>query len=651
MKTKKVRIRQGFTIVELVIVIGVIGVLAAVLIPTFVNLTNKANKANDESLVTNLNKALAVSEAEAGNPKNNTFHDAMLDLEDNGYKADVLITKSGQDLLWNSKTNRFLLSEARNEGDNASAKDVDFWQICNAMPGAQKYSIYAGPSWTITAVPALTVGFDAGYRTNIESVSYVHEPASPTDKQTVVIRTNGVGTVLTVNAPNDTVNHYDVLDGLTVTAVDGASYHEYGTVNGKVEFAQGHFVIEEGGSAETIVVTATSASDVSIDLSNVPAEEAPVVYAESETVATELDTIVEASEEVKDASIQTVTYTKHVTTVDELSAALPENGHVILDNDLQVSTPVWIGSQGNLLDHSVILDLNGHTISTTSSFEGRPLMNCAKMTVTGNGTISSAAAGEGGWGAIRNYNELTILNGTFKGHPTAGGSAIDNQAGGKLLIEDGWFGGTGGLNNRDNGIATVNGGQFISEACSGIPGEVYCYALRSSGQLTLNNAYVRGAHGGVSIEGGRTVINNVDSESYVCKTAEGQVVDHSGHGDVAYYALYIAGEQTSVNCTINGGHFKSASKWAVHIGNSTPGDGGAMQKAFATINGGEFIAAEGKEVIRVNGTLGFAYLYGGKYSNNDVKIGSGSSYVAYHLADIAFPGANITLEDGWYVVR
>ena len=37
--------KKGFTIVELVIVIGVIGILSAILIPTFANLTTEAQKA------------------------------------------------------------------------------------------------------------------------------------------------------------------------------------------------------------------------------------------------------------------------------------------------------------------------------------------------------------------------------------------------------------------------------------------------------------------------------------------------------------------------------------------------------------------------------------------------------------------------------
>ena len=39
------KLKKGFTIVELVIVIGVIAILSAILIPTFVSLSDKANKA------------------------------------------------------------------------------------------------------------------------------------------------------------------------------------------------------------------------------------------------------------------------------------------------------------------------------------------------------------------------------------------------------------------------------------------------------------------------------------------------------------------------------------------------------------------------------------------------------------------------------
>lgn len=45
--------KKGFTIVELVIVIGVIGILSAILIPTFVNLTSQAKNRQIQSNLRN----------------------------------------------------------------------------------------------------------------------------------------------------------------------------------------------------------------------------------------------------------------------------------------------------------------------------------------------------------------------------------------------------------------------------------------------------------------------------------------------------------------------------------------------------------------------------------------------------------------------
>ncbi len=51
------RTKKGFTIVELVIVVGVIGILSAILIPTFVNLTGQAK---EKALQLNLRNAYAL---------------------------------------------------------------------------------------------------------------------------------------------------------------------------------------------------------------------------------------------------------------------------------------------------------------------------------------------------------------------------------------------------------------------------------------------------------------------------------------------------------------------------------------------------------------------------------------------------------------
>lgn len=64
------KLKKGFTIVELVIVIAVVAILAAVLIPTFTTLIDRANRSSDESAVYNMNLILSSDEALNGKPEN-----------------------------------------------------------------------------------------------------------------------------------------------------------------------------------------------------------------------------------------------------------------------------------------------------------------------------------------------------------------------------------------------------------------------------------------------------------------------------------------------------------------------------------------------------------------------------------------------------
>ena len=71
---KRNKNKKGFTIVELVIVIGVIGILSAILIPTFVSLTDRANEAKLKSNLANAYSMYAAQAADGvfeddnGNP-------------------------------------------------------------------------------------------------------------------------------------------------------------------------------------------------------------------------------------------------------------------------------------------------------------------------------------------------------------------------------------------------------------------------------------------------------------------------------------------------------------------------------------------------------------------------------------------------------
>ena len=295
MKTKKIRIRQGFTIVELVIVIGVIGVLAAVLIPTFVNLNNKANRASDESLVKNLNTALAMQEQDPKDTKNATMQDAVEDLKEYGYLLPNLVTKSDEKLLWNQKTNRFVL-----EGENKNGyENLDFWRIQDTVKGDEIYSIYAGLNFkgngADESIVNVTVGFDAGYNDALTAVNYTRTGAA----QKAIIRT--AGGALTINGKNDDVLHYGEATSVSVVDIASTSYHENGEVK-FLEITAGHVVVEESASINAIHFNATNGEfkneenkTISVDLSNANVEDIsfsrdPVDIAQDGTYVAEVTT-------------------------------------------------------------------------------------------------------------------------------------------------------------------------------------------------------------------------------------------------------------------------------------------------------------------------------------------------------------------------
>lgn len=61
--------KNGFTLIELVIVIAVIAILAGVLVPTFSNIIEKANASNDINLIRNINEVLVINSADKEVPQ------------------------------------------------------------------------------------------------------------------------------------------------------------------------------------------------------------------------------------------------------------------------------------------------------------------------------------------------------------------------------------------------------------------------------------------------------------------------------------------------------------------------------------------------------------------------------------------------------
>lgn len=114
----KNRLRRGFTITELVIVIAVIAILAAVLIPTFSNVVKNANRSHDEQLVHNMNTSLNAYAIENGGKGPADYEELMKWFAEDGFcdssNPYLLGTSLKQDnvhLAWYPSSNSVFLIE------------------------------------------------------------------------------------------------------------------------------------------------------------------------------------------------------------------------------------------------------------------------------------------------------------------------------------------------------------------------------------------------------------------------------------------------------------------------------------------------------------------------------------------------------------
>ena len=263
--------RKGFTIVELVIVIAVIGILTAILIPTFMNLTKSAEASSQKSFLKNVNTQLAVREADPKIGGNPTMYDALAASREYGFDIEKVTPFDDNDIIWDSVANRFAMvttdfdpanpnadaSKIIYSDGNFKGKGIELWHVYDQMPDTQKYSIYARAGWTGTATPSVTVGFDAGQHEGFTSITYQRGVMEA--PQTAVIRTNSSDTTLTVNAPNDTVKHYDRLGKLVLSAIAYDCFEEYGKT-AYAEASLGKIIAKTGGEVTALYATEAKVS-------------------------------------------------------------------------------------------------------------------------------------------------------------------------------------------------------------------------------------------------------------------------------------------------------------------------------------------------------------------------------------------------------
>jgi len=259
------KLKKGFTIVELVIVIAVIAILAAVMIPTAISIITKSQVSADTQLVKNLNTILTSNQAIDG--KNTTAHDAFLDAEEAGYNVEKLTpTATKHHILWDSSLDRFVLLDADGKEvfpkDNKTSQNkVDLFEVYAGeveTSDEYEYSIYLAESaYTNDEQLVVNVGIDAGKNTNITNISYTTDAT-----QSVTIYTNGGA--LAVSAPNSDVAHYGTASVVDVKAVATSSFHEHGTVN-VIKVEVGRFVAEATAVLNVVYVNTAATHEFKID--------------------------------------------------------------------------------------------------------------------------------------------------------------------------------------------------------------------------------------------------------------------------------------------------------------------------------------------------------------------------------------------------
>ena len=256
--------KRGFTIVELIIVIAVIAILAAVLIPTFSGLIKNAQVARDESLVSSLNKALAM-DTEITTHK--TMYQALQSTAKAGYDVTkIKTTADGNAILWDSVNDCFVYLDADKDTNkpqyipdsiktDREIKNYEYWTISETTQTSATYSTYLSGNGLTGAVTA-TTGIDVGENSGITAVNY----NGTTSAQSVVVRTVSICTDVTISGyvnehgSGDVISHYGKAGSVIVNKCANDSFHEYGKV-GYVEIEEGHCVIEDSAKIRAIVVS------------------------------------------------------------------------------------------------------------------------------------------------------------------------------------------------------------------------------------------------------------------------------------------------------------------------------------------------------------------------------------------------------------
>lgn len=573
------KIRKGFTIVELVIVIAVIAVLTAVLVPTFVHLSKKAKAASDQSLVANLNTALKMEQGETGKtPK--TMHDAVEGLYNQGYVLDNLVTKSEQDLVYSLAENKFYLS-----GEVTASSD--YWHIYkwDQIPSTQTWSIYASGSWgNMTGAKELKVGFDAGDTSGKYNLAFNNSA----EGVKAVIRTNSADTNLSVYAPNGSIEHHGYVGSLEIIAVKDGSYHEYGSA-GFAEINKGRIVLESDSEIKHIHINANSTSTgfEAVVIEDKGAEALPQAITRDEITlnsgSVDVVTVVSSgSEEVVKVYSDGSTGSTQKTETQNAAVA-SALGQLVLDNG---------ASEKKALDEDAKEEAKAEAVDELAGEEVSESENIssyvARIGTQGYMTFQDA------YGAAASGNKIVLLKSVVLGDSVEGN-----------FVQEEWT--TSFKFNKAGITLDLNGNSLV---CTATDSYLIGFYIEANADLTIKDS----AGGGkISAPRAVTVIYCV-----------GTINVYGGTIQADFYDEYGAAEALRVNGTANiyGGKFISGTYdyycFAVNNCGTTNIYGGQFETPTAYYSGG--LANSGNLNIKASISLESFYWDGGKLTVDSGKV-------------------------------
>jgi prepilin-type N-terminal cleavage/methylation domain-containing protein len=253
------KLKKGFTIIELVIVIAVIAVLTAVLVPTFISLSRKAKDTLDKNVVTNANIQLAAQESLEG--KNRSMSEAVKDVDQIGFHISTVQTNNGNMIVWDQVNDRFVLLDKNGNvvlKDEKTTVPTDknklFYPIEKLTDrGEFNFAIYAKLHYEGPTSFTSGTSFDAGETEDIAAITYDFDSDA-----NVLVVTNSQDTVLTVDAPNADFEHVGLCGKIIIEAVEDDTFKDYGKV-GYVEVQSGHYVADAGADIKAAYATSSSA--------------------------------------------------------------------------------------------------------------------------------------------------------------------------------------------------------------------------------------------------------------------------------------------------------------------------------------------------------------------------------------------------------